>query len=281
MPVSFEIQPGNIPDVTSLFNALTRAKCYGLQNPEFLLDNGFFSKANVLRLLRSNVKFTILATLSDSWIYTHLDAKQEDQSGDEECTKTLRDGFTRYASQCPFDPQTSAVSTMKMTPFQWKQQRSRNGTAAGAYEEKAFRLYYHYYLNSGKATLEATAFNDKLRRYEKNIEAGIELDENELRFAQTYFTWKKVRGNKIKVTPNEQAIAEARKDFGVFVLVSNLHSDPWEALREGVINFVSSGYNDGPLRPYSSDTYDHEKVAHDAQTQDSRNTGRSRSYPSS
>lgn len=49
---------------------------------------------------------------------------------------------------------------------------------------------------------------------------------------------------------------------------------------EGVINFVSSGYNDGPLRPYSSDTYDHEKAAHDAQTQDSRNTGRSRPFPS-
>ena len=238
LPVSFEIQPGNIPDVSSLFNALTRAKCYGLQNPEFLLDNGFFSKGNVLRFLRSNVKFTILATLSDSWIYKHLDAEQEDESRaeekqneDKECNKPLRDGFTRYASQCPFDPQTSAVSTMKMTPFQWTRQRSRNGTAAGSKEEKSFRLYYHYYLNSGKATLEATAFNDKLRRYEQTIEAGIELDENELKFAQTYFTWKKVRGNKIKVTPNEEAIAEARKDFGVFVLVSNLHSDPWEALR--------------------------------------------------
>ena len=31
--------------------------------------------------------------------------------------------------------------------------------------------------------------------------------------------------------PNEEAIAETRKDFGVFVLVSNAHSDPWEALK--------------------------------------------------
>ena len=61
LPVSFEIQPGNISDVSTLFNALTRAKCYGLQNPEFTLDNGFFTKTNVLLFLRSNVKFTILA----------------------------------------------------------------------------------------------------------------------------------------------------------------------------------------------------------------------------
>lgn len=77
LPVSFEIQPGNISDVSTLFNALTRAKCYGLQNPEFTLDNGFFTKTNVLLFLRSNVKFTILATLGDSWIYKHLNDRQE------------------------------------------------------------------------------------------------------------------------------------------------------------------------------------------------------------
>ena len=54
LPVSFELQPGNIPDVISLVNAVPRAKAYGLKNPEFCLDNGFFSKENVLRFLRKN-----------------------------------------------------------------------------------------------------------------------------------------------------------------------------------------------------------------------------------
>ena len=56
LPVSFELQPGNIPDVISLVNAVPRAKAYGLKNPEFCLDNGFFSKENVLRFLRKNFK---------------------------------------------------------------------------------------------------------------------------------------------------------------------------------------------------------------------------------
>ena len=224
LPVSFEIQPGNISDVSSLFNALTRAKCYGLNNPEFTLDNGFFTKANVLLFLRSNVKFTILATLGDSWIYKHLNDPQENGPA-------LREGFSRYSSQCPFDPQTSAVSVMKMTPFSWKRQRTRGGIAAGDSETKSFRLYYHYYFNRGKATLETTAFNQKLRRCEENIVSEVEMSESELKFAETYFSWKKVKGGKIKVTPNEDAIAETQKDFGVFVLVSNVHSDPWEALR--------------------------------------------------
>ena len=224
LPVSFEIQPGNISDVSTLFNALTWAKCYGLNNPEFTLDNGFFTKANVLLFLRSNVKFTILATLGDSWIYKHLNDPQENGPA-------LREGFSRYSSQCPFDPQTSAVSVMKMTPFSWKRQRTRGGIAAGDSETKSFRLYYHYYFNRGKATLETTAFNQKLRRCEENIVSEVEMSESELKFAETYFSWKKVKGGKIKVTPNEDAIAETQKDFGVFVLVSNVHSDPWEALR--------------------------------------------------
>ena len=224
LPVSFEIQPGNISDVSTLFNALTRAKCYGFNNPEFTLDNGFFTKANVLLFLRSNVKFTILATLGDSWIYKHLNDPQENGPA-------LREGFSRYSSQCPFDPQTSAVSVMKMTPFSWKRQRTRGGIAAGDSETKSFRLYYHYYFNRGKATLETTAFNQRLRRCEENIVAGVEMSESELKFAETYFSWKKVKGGKIKVTPNDDAIAEKQKDFGVFVLVSNVHSDPWEALR--------------------------------------------------
>lgn len=217
LPVSFEIQPGNISDVSTLFNALTRAKCYGLQNPEFTLDNGFFTKTNVLLFLRSNVKFTILATLGDSWIYKHLNDRQEKGPA-------LREGFSRYSSQCPFDAQTSAVSVMKMTPFSWKRRRTRGGIAAGDSETKSFRLYYHYYLNRGKATLEITAFNQKLRRCEENIVSGVEMSESELKFAETYFSWKKVRGGKIKVTPNDEAIAETQKDFGVFVLVSNAHS---------------------------------------------------------
>lgn len=69
LPVSFELQPGNIPDVSSVFNGIRRAQSYGLKKPQFVLDNGFFSKDNVTTLCRSHVKFTMRATLTDKWIY--------------------------------------------------------------------------------------------------------------------------------------------------------------------------------------------------------------------
>ena len=226
LPVSFELQPGNIPDVISLVNAVPRAKAYGLKNPEFCLDNGFFSKENVLRFLRKNFKFTILATLKHAWIYKHLDSAADDGT-------KLRDHFSRYASQCPFDEKISAVSVSEMTPFEWKRQRTRNGVAAGDTESKSFRLYFHYFRNNARAVMEASAFHTKLKSYEMSLAAGKEneMDDAELEFAHRYFSWKRVRGGGIKVIPNEEAILAAQKDFGIFVILSNLHASPWDALR--------------------------------------------------
>ena len=41
----------------------------------------------------------------------------------------------------------------------------------------------------------------------------------------------RVRGGGIKVIPNEEAILAAQKDFGIFVILSNLHASPWDVLR--------------------------------------------------
>ena len=223
LPISFELQPGNIPDVTSLMNAIKRAKSYGLKNPELCLDNGFFSKENVLRFLRRSMKFTVLATQKNSWIYKYLDQETDGVK--------LRDEFSKYAAQCPFDRNTSAVSASDMVPFTWKRQRTAKGVPAGSTESQSFRLYFHFYRNACRAVFEASAFSEKLSRYEAAIAAGNEMTETELEFAQKYFSWKHVRGGKINITPNEEAIAEAQKDFGVFVLVSNKHADPWDALK--------------------------------------------------
>ena len=120
-----------------------------------------------------------------------------------------------------------------MTPFEWKRQRTRNGVAAGDTESKSFRLYFHYFRNNARAVMEASAFHTKLKSYEMSLAAGKEneMDDAELEFAHRYFSWKRVRGGGIKVIPNEEAILAAQKDFGIFVILSNLHASPWDALR--------------------------------------------------
>lgn len=120
-----------------------------------------------------------------------------------------------------------------MTPFEWKRQRTRNGVAAGDTESKSFRLYFHYFRNNARAVMEASAFHTKLQSYEMSLAADKEneMDDAELEFAHRYFSWKRVRGGGIKVIPSEEAILAAQKDFGIFVILSNLHASPWDALR--------------------------------------------------
>ncbi len=53
------------------------------------------------------------------------------------------------------------------------------------------------------------------------LDNGFFSTENVLRFLRKNF----------KFIPNEEAILAAQKDFGIFVILSNLHASPWDALR--------------------------------------------------
>lgn len=42
---------------------------------------------------------------------------------------------------------------------------------------------------------------------------------------------RKVRGKKLSIELNNEGFKEEVKDYGIFVLISNVHKAPWEALR--------------------------------------------------
>lgn len=68
-----------------------------------------------------------------------------------------------------------------------------------------------------------------------NIEKGLwdELSESAQKKAEKYLnTSRRGRGGKLKVTINEEAFAQARKDYGYFAFVSNKAEDCFEALKK-------------------------------------------------
>ena len=68
-----------------------------------------------------------------------------------------------------------------------------------------------------------------------DIEKGLwdELSESAQKKAEKYLNTSRLgRGGKLKVTINEDAYAQARKDYGYFALVSNKAEDCFEALRK-------------------------------------------------
>ena len=226
LPVSFEMQPGNISDMSSLLNAVKRAGAYGLNNPELVLDNGFFSRDNVVRMLRSHIKFTVLGTLADQWIYRHLDTPGE---GGLTLRRVL--DAEDFESQCPFDLNVHGTSVRRMTEFAWTRERSRGGKKAGELEEQKFRLHFHFYRNDNRALIRRQVFRDRLRQVKQMLEKDEELSPANEKFASEYFDYSHENSGRLRVTPKNDAINDAVKDFGVFVIITNIHKDRWEALR--------------------------------------------------
>lgn len=56
-PIVFSRQPGNIPDVISVLNALRQLSILGMDRPLLVLDGGFFSEDNILAFVHSHTKF--------------------------------------------------------------------------------------------------------------------------------------------------------------------------------------------------------------------------------
>src|SRR5210317_2097854 len=46
-PMAFAKQPGNVPDVISIENTLAQLKCFNLENPLIVTDNGYYSQKNM------------------------------------------------------------------------------------------------------------------------------------------------------------------------------------------------------------------------------------------
>ena len=56
-PLAFARQPGNVPDVISIENALTQLKCFSLEKPLIVTDNGYYSQENMMKFALRNMKF--------------------------------------------------------------------------------------------------------------------------------------------------------------------------------------------------------------------------------
>ena len=227
LPVSFELQPGNIPDVSSLLNGLKRVKSYGLNQPEVVLDNGFFSRENTCRFCREHIKFTMRATLSDKWIHQHPDTIVSDG-------QTVRQCLDHMAATCPFDAGTVGYTVSEMTSFTWTRQRARLASQkkAGDTEEAKYRIYYHFFRNNSKAATQVDSLRERLNDLKNRVEAGCDnFTSEEGHLIKKCLVISNKGKTKKSVTYNEKGFAEEIKDCGIFVLISNVHKDRWTALK--------------------------------------------------
>lgn len=212
-PIAYTTQKGNVPDVKSLENALTQLKCFSIEKPIIVTDNGFFSNENILNYISNNIKFLTRANNSISWIKELIDKSKND--------------LEKLSSTSKLDNTVKCVSHTIIHEFVKTRRRSRNGIKAGEKTSSKHRLYVHIYFNEeNKITDEQKLINSIFKIKESYIEYKDILTDEELEIGKKYLIESKsTRTGKIKIDFNDEAFAEAKKYFGIFVLISNSIKD--------------------------------------------------------
>jgi transposase len=208
LPFYYRKLAGNIPDVKTVRNLLADIDFLGYDKIKLVMDRGFYSEANINDLYYNHLKFLIAAKKSLMFVKAGLDNVRD----------SIRT-WTNYHQKHDLYACTAKI--------EWDYSRERPYKADILKGKR--RMYMHIYFNSERALEDEKNFNALLCRLQEELESGTTHPEHDRLYAK-YFdtTTTPVRGTK--VIAREDALAQARKNYGFFVLLSNEVREPIVAL---------------------------------------------------
>jgi len=208
LPFYYRKLAGNIPDVKTVRNLLADMDFLGYDKIKLVMDRGFYSEANINDLYHHHLKFLIAAKKSLKFVKAELD--------------NVRDSIRTWAN---YNQKHDLYAYTTKIDWDYSQERPYKGDMLKGKR----RMYMHLYFNSERALEDEKNFNALLCRLQEELESGTTHPEHDRLYAKYFDTTNTpVRGTK--VIAREDAIAEARKNYGFFVLLSNEVREPIAAL---------------------------------------------------
>jgi transposase len=219
-PVAFTKQPGNLPDVITIENALKQLSVLGLGDAEIVTDNGYYSENNLSALFLAHFDFVTLVKTNLKAVRAELDSH--------------RDDFGNVSSACPFDAGTHGITLTLMHDFVKvrKYANQESGLQKGDKETFRRRVYLHIYFNSARMVEDDTCFDHDLIELRRAIEEGANVDDLSQSAQDKVKKYLHIKRRGGKVSFNEAACSERKKYHGYFALVSNCEKDAFECLRK-------------------------------------------------
>ncbi len=209
LPVYYRKLPGNIPDVKTIENLLKDIDFLDLEKLKLVMDRGFYSEKNINDLMKHHHKFLIGVKTSLKIVGRHLNQLRDDL-------------VTRinYNSELHLYVKTFADE------WDYTEEKPRLGETV----TNKRRVYIHIYFNDQHCTDDRDRFNHMLDQYEEELRSGHRNPEHEKAYAR-YFELHETPARGLKISYKEDAIRQAERDYGYFVLITNRIKDPVEALR--------------------------------------------------
>ncbi len=208
LPVCYRKLPGNITDVSTVKKMLLDLDFLELPRVKLIMDRGFYSSANINDLYKNRYKFLIATKISLKFVQEHLDQVR---------TKMLK--RAHYSSKHDL----SYYTFKTVWPYEEAKARSKELVRSKR------RVYLHLFHNDQKATNDRIAFNRFLDQLEEEL-LTERPNKDHVNLYTKYFEAKSTPVRGVKLTPKQDAIDAAEKNYGYFALLSNDIKDPLAAL---------------------------------------------------
>ena len=208
LPFYYRKLAGNISDVKTLKKLLADMNTLGYEKFKVVLDRGYFSASNINDLYKHHMKFLIGAKTSLKLVKDQLDDVREEMRH-----------WTNYSQDYQLYTYSIAVT------WNYSQERPYKKDTIKAKR----RMYLHLYFSPERALEDETAFNNRMALLQNELESEQRHPDHEKQYAK-YFEVKKTPVRGTKVIANDAAMAEAKRHYGYFALVSNDIKDAVTAL---------------------------------------------------
>ena len=211
-PIAYSRVPGNLPDVTSILNAIKQLQALGIKVAEITTDNGYYSEANIGELLFQKMNFITLVKPSLKWVKETIDKNIEE--------------FNNQRNYCTNEKNMIGFVVPVTRQFSHIIQKSdkRTGVKKGDKQSFESKIYLHLYLNEEKKLEEDKKNRKEIYEIMEIINNGLnpeELDDKSYKKAQKYLIITKKRGGKYVAEINSDAVRDANKYNGMMALISD------------------------------------------------------------
>lgn len=208
LPFYYRKLAGNITDVKTVRNLLADIDFLGFDKIKLVMDRGFYSEANINDLYKNHLKFLIATKTSLKLVQKELDRKRD----------SMRT-WTNYNRKYDLYASSSSIA------WEYSQDRPYKGDRLQGQR----RMYLHLYFNSEKAVADEKNLSNLLCALQEELENG-KTDPEHTNQYDKYFEVKTTPMRGTKAIAKQDAIDDAKKNYGFFALLSNEVKDPIKAL---------------------------------------------------
>lgn len=208
LPFYYRKLPGNISDVKTVKQLMTEFDVMGYKKVSVIFDRGFYSRENINALLKNHQKFIIGVKLSLNYVREALEHE--------------RDNLKLWSN---LETQFGTYGVSKTLEWDYEQERPYKGDVI---KDKR-RAYLLLFYNPEKAAKDQAEMNEYLTYLHDDLVNNAKK-EYRMKDYDRYFEVTETPKRGRKVTPKEDAMLEAARNYGYFALLSNEVQDPFEAL---------------------------------------------------